>query len=595
MSILASQQWWIRVDGDELNGGGFDSTISGAGTNYSDQASPQLSLTDVVTVGTGAVTSVTGGFTSQMIGNVIRIAGDGYYVITSRTNTNTIGVDRNTGTGTGQSARIGGAWADFRNVSIGGTITAPLLASPLIAGNIVNVRAAGGSTDPALGSTPDVAQTGYNQLLGSTLEAPITVLGYNGRPYLTCNGLMFYQANGWIFRELKMVPTGTNFLTDNGFIQGNGGASVDSCIYDQNGFDGTFVAGIVSFTDNIIRNSGSTSAGTYYALYGGLYFTRLVGNIIDNYRGPVFDTSKGCAFISNVITRCRAASPAIHDHSGSGSDIALNSIITGNVIDSCADTALSVQTAAGTIVNNNNLTNNGGYGLLLSGGTTATNDRYGGHLMDFNNVYNNTAGGYSAISAGAHDLAVDPQYVSATGETGDYTPTNTLLKGAANPPTLGAATNYAWIGPIQPAGASAQYLYNRAKKELLIGTLDLDTSTLKMTLVLSTYVFDPDLQTLDDGSAGDVTSKEAAGVTRQTMAGRSVAEDDTNDLATLSATSPVFPAVTTAQTLGGMVLYRDVSADDTQSVPVAFFPFTLVTTGADVEVDFPSGIAIKQF
>ena len=74
MAITADAQWWIRTDGNDLNGAGFDSTIGGYGTNYSDQATAQLTLTDLATSGAGSttLTSATGGFTSAMVGNAIR-------------------------------------------------------------------------------------------------------------------------------------------------------------------------------------------------------------------------------------------------------------------------------------------------------------------------------------------------------------------------------------------------------------------------------------------------------------------------------------------------------------------------------------------
>ena len=87
MAILATTNWYVRAGGLETNGGGYDSTIAGATTNYADQDAPQLSLTDLATSGAGSttLTSVTGGFTSAMIGNCIRIASGtnfqtGYYL-----------------------------------------------------------------------------------------------------------------------------------------------------------------------------------------------------------------------------------------------------------------------------------------------------------------------------------------------------------------------------------------------------------------------------------------------------------------------------------------------------------------------------------
>src|SRR5690242_15560411 len=148
MAIGNTTCWRVRAGGSNTNGGGFDPAISGAGTDYTDQDAAQLSLTDIVTNGTTTVTSVTGGFTSAMIGNCLRITGDNYYFITARSSTNSITVDRATGTASGQTGHVGGAFADesvfFQS---GGGFSAPPIASPLAAGHKVYVRG-DGSDDP---------------------------------------------------------------------------------------------------------------------------------------------------------------------------------------------------------------------------------------------------------------------------------------------------------------------------------------------------------------------------------------------------------------------------------------------------------------
>src|SRR5216684_2306337 len=96
-TITAATVWDVRpTTGSNLNGACFDSTIANAGTDYSQQATAQLSLSDMATTGvTTTVTSVTGGFTAAMIGNCLRIDSGtnwtlGWYQITARTDTNTI-------------------------------------------------------------------------------------------------------------------------------------------------------------------------------------------------------------------------------------------------------------------------------------------------------------------------------------------------------------------------------------------------------------------------------------------------------------------------------------------------------------------------
>jgi hypothetical protein len=105
MAKGAAAVWEVRPPavGSDTNGGGYDSIISGAGTDYSLQNAAQVSVTDAVTNGTTTVTSATAGFTSAMVGNACYLSGgtgsvaaDRYFV-TGFTNSTTITVDRSTG------------------------------------------------------------------------------------------------------------------------------------------------------------------------------------------------------------------------------------------------------------------------------------------------------------------------------------------------------------------------------------------------------------------------------------------------------------------------------------------------------------------
>jgi len=109
------------------------------------------------------------------------------------------------------------------------------------------------------------------------------------------------------------------------------------------------------------------------------------------------------------------------------SNTAVQAVIRQNTIDSNDGNGLEVTTQAalaGMTCFGNCVTNSGGYGVTVSAGTTTVNDRLLS-VFDYNNVWTATSGNYSGISAGAHDLSVDPGYANAA--AGDYTPTNTAL------------------------------------------------------------------------------------------------------------------------------------------------------------------------
>src|SRR5689334_2231881 len=124
MTIGATTVWRVRAGGADTNGAGYDSGIASAGTDYTQQDAAQLSLTDLVCqvsddAGRLKIRSATGGFTSAMIGNALRVSAGtgwttGYYFITAVSSTNLCTVDRSPAGGadrTGGTGAVGGAAA----------------------------------------------------------------------------------------------------------------------------------------------------------------------------------------------------------------------------------------------------------------------------------------------------------------------------------------------------------------------------------------------------------------------------------------------------------------------------------------------------
>ncbi len=119
MAINASAVWRVRPGGSNVNGGGYDAAISGAGTDYSQQDAAQVSGTAGTAAGTTTFTDATANnFTSAMIGNAIWIASGagftaGAYFVTGFTSSSIVTLDRSPGTGSAAVWKLGGAWADF--------------------------------------------------------------------------------------------------------------------------------------------------------------------------------------------------------------------------------------------------------------------------------------------------------------------------------------------------------------------------------------------------------------------------------------------------------------------------------------------------
>src|SRR5216683_6950940 len=171
MAFTANTLWELRPDGSTQNGMGFDPTSTG--TDYSQQAAAQLTVTDAVGNSTTTITSATGGFTAPMVGNGLHVNSNLYQIV-SVTNTTTIIVDRATGTFSGQTLKVGGA----------GSITTqgfdPVFYNVVVAGNKLWVRGTNSSgvatsyspttitlTTPGVGtaSNPTICE-GYSTVRG---------------------------------------------------------------------------------------------------------------------------------------------------------------------------------------------------------------------------------------------------------------------------------------------------------------------------------------------------------------------------------------------------------------------------------------------
>lgn len=142
---------------------------------------------------------------------------------------------------------------------------------------------------------------------------------------------------------------------------------------------------------------------------------------------------------------------------------------------------------------------------------------------------------------------------------------------------------------------------NRGK--FICGNFDLDALALRLMLVTTAYVFDPDQNTVKDGtsSTSDGFTLEitgAAGYARQSLAGLALFEDDGNDFAGLDANDVTFTALGAGATIGGALLYRYSSSSPTTAAAttgdsgqdvIAFYDLTdTPTNGGDITVQWAS-------
>jgi hypothetical protein len=119
MALPAGLTWEVRTTGNANNGGAYVDLIPGTSVDYSQQNGSQLSVTDgACLLASVTLTSVIGGFTAGMAGNVIQIRAGGvnfvagFYEIVLINSANSVNLDRTpvaAGNGTGGLGEVGGA------------------------------------------------------------------------------------------------------------------------------------------------------------------------------------------------------------------------------------------------------------------------------------------------------------------------------------------------------------------------------------------------------------------------------------------------------------------------------------------------------
>lgn len=143
----------------------------------------------------------------------------------------------------------------------------------------------------------------------------------------------------------------------------------------------------------------------------------------------------------------------------------------------------------------------------------------------------------------------------------------------------------------------ASIVYNRAKKELLDGTIDLVNDTIKVMLVTSSYVADPDHDFVDMGGANDPIDHELsgtgyqagfAGTGRKTLANKSFVESDATNKGYFDNTvDPTWPAIN-AGVAAAFIVYKHLT-NDAASVLIAYVDtggFPITTNGGDLTIQF---------
>ncbi len=346
------------------NGGGFDASFGG--TDYSTQAAAQLTITDGSTnTGTTALTSVVGGFTAAMVGNVLSVTQAatfrGYWQIVAYVSTNQVTLDRvGAVTAANCTVKVGGAHTITQNgfpfaLSGGSSVAIPGQLAWVRAGTYsVSANSPGSASIAGTSSQPFVVK-GYNTTRGD-------LDGVDGtRPKLVFSAstinLLSLDVDYWAVRNLEFDNTGNDLAV---IIYTGSHCIVENCKVTT-GTNGR-VATIAGYGNRFVRNygisgSGASATGLTMQGTGGhlVEFNHLRGtgsptgsygincvvngnyvrnNVIQKYAiGVMCDNATAVsAFIeNNIIHRCTNGIESNHASEHIGAFLA----VTGNIISRC--------------------------------------------------------------------------------------------------------------------------------------------------------------------------------------------------------------------------------------------------------------------
>jgi hypothetical protein len=419
-------EFWTT--GSNNNGGWFD-TASG-GTDYTQQASPQLALTDLATDGAGTgLSSSTGGFTAAMVGNAIHILSGtgftpGWYRITAYTDTNNVTIDRSAGSSaTAGTGNVGGAMA----------VPTDEIMELRTAGNILYFKGSGTFTlTENISST--IAGDNANIL---KIEGYTSTRGDN--PTGTDMPLIACGAYTLTLSGLKNAMKNLRFTTTNASGVRNGTAGrTENC--------------------EAVNSSGTANRAAFYGGLGSIYHS-CYG---ESTNGRAFYLSTTNVRVLNCFAKDSAdavycnGNYAVIDNCvladcTRGVNISLRSYayISRCTIDDMT-IGISATTATGCHIFNNNITN-------CTTGANWNSGYEAGIILDYNNWYGNTTD-KNNITKGDNATANDPEYTDAAND--DYS-TGSNVQGTGFPGLFpgSATTSYSAQGAVQSQGGGGERVH----------------------------------------------------------------------------------------------------------------------------------------
>ncbi len=141
----------------------------------------------------------------------------------------------------------------------------------------------------------------------------------------------------------------------------------------------------------------------------------------------------------------------------------------------------------------------------------------------------------------------------------------------------------------------ASLVYTQALMEMMDGTIDIDTDTIKCMLVEDGYVPDQDDTVIDDGGGNDPIDHEISvsgytggfgGAGRKTVSIALTANDTNNRVDIGIEADLTWSSLGAGATIAGAILVKEIT-NDTLSRLIAYFDVNdFATTGGDYTLDF---------
>lgn len=433
-AIPAAAEWEVRPTvGSNTNGGCY--VAGSAGTDYSQQTSPQYSFTDLATTATATVvSSASHNFVTADVGNCLYITGGsfttGWYSILSvSTNQATLSSAPGAASITGGTWNEGGALANLQVALTNATAANRIWEKATgTEANSTTTTAGNTSNGTWAPTTPPTRVSGYTTTRGdggmATLQATAASIAV-----LTVSGYAYQIDHFTIDCNSQATSTGVNINT--GTASQFRYSLVKNCTLKAANIS---TGGNALLSDEFTGNSGAEAIDLFWTT--GYQGTVAYSWIHDNTTVGLVANASNVTIIGNVFSNNTGSTSDGMQISGPSMTVLNNTVYASGRNGIYCNAA----TFANQLIKRNLIVNSGGWGFV---GATVTG-RFADPNWDGNAFYGNTSGTREYLD----DTTTNPQ-------SGAPAYTNTLDVTLTASPFLAAGTNNYALNTTAGGGAAA--------------------------------------------------------------------------------------------------------------------------------------------